>query len=595
MKELEYPFDNGYIMKKKKSLRRALLAGGTNDNRIKKKIAVLGGSTTVDIIAVLELFLLDCGIECEFYQSEYGQYWQDAVFPSDGLLSFAPDFIIVHTSTRNLSFMPTPGMSAGEVAEGFESEVKRFSQMWDSLAEKFHCPVIQNNFELPFFRLMGNSDASDFRGRVNFVNRMNLAFAQAAQERSYLYINDINWLSAVYGLEKWSAPEYWYMYKYALNINAIPELAYQTASVIKSLLGKNKKALAVDLDNTMWGGIVGDDGAENLEIGQETAEAMAFYEWQSYVKSLKDIGVILTVCSKNDEENALAGLKHPEGAVVPEDFTVIKANWLPKDKNISDTAQELNILPEAIVFADDNPAEREIVRSQLSGVKVPEIGSVTDYIRVLDRSEFFEVTSLSEDDLKRGEMYKANAERAKAQAKFESYGDYLKSLEMKAEIGDFKPVYIQRITQLTNKSNQFNLTTRRYTPAEMEEVSRSDGHIRLYGKLTDKFGDNGVVSVIIGEIREDTLEIILWLMSCRVLKRDMELAMLDCLVKSARERGIQRLRGVYIPTAKNKMVKDLYGTLGFEQICVNSQGVSVWELDIKDYTNKNTVIEIMED
>lgn len=595
MKELEYPFDNGCIMRKKKSIRRKLIEGPGADSRIKKKIAVLGGSTTADIISVLDLFLLDCGIECEFYQSEYGQYWQDAVFPNEELLGFAPDVIIVHTSIRNLGFMPTPRMTVQEVDGGFENEVKRFSDMWDSLAEKFHCPVIQNNFELPFFRLMGNSEASDVRGRVNFVNRMNLAFAQAARERAYLYINDINWLSSMYGLEKWSAPEYWYMYKYALNINAIPEFAYQTAAIIKSLFGKSKKALAVDLDNTMWGGIVGDDGAENLEIGQETAEAMAFYEWQTYVKSLKDIGVILTVCSKNEEENALAGLKHPEGKVVPDDFTVIKANWLPKDKNIYDTAQELNILPEAIVFADDNPAEREIVRSQLDGVKVPEIGSVTDYIRVLDRSEFFEVTSLSEDDLKRGEMYKANAERAKAQAKFESYGDYLKSLEMKAEIGDFKPVYIQRITQLTNKSNQFNLTTRRYTPAEMEEVSRSDSHIRLYGKLADKFGDNGVVSVIIGEIKDDTLEIILWLMSCRVLKRDMELAMLDELVKIAKRRGIQRLKGIYIPTAKNKMVKDFYGTLGFKQVCVAPDGLSHWDLDITNYTEKNTVIKITEE
>ncbi len=592
MKELEYPFDNGYIMKKKKSLRRALLADAAGSTRIKKKIAVLGGSTTADIVAVLDLFLLDCGIECNFYQSEYGQYWQDAVFPNDELSCFDPDFIFIHISTRNLGFMPNPRMSFQETELGFENEVKRFAQMWDSLAERFHCPIIQNNFELPYFRLMGNSDASDFRGRVNFVNRMNFAFARAAQERSYLYINDINWLSAMYGLEKWSAPEYWYMYKYALNINAIPEFAYQTASIIKSLLGKNKKVLAVDLDNTMWGGIVGDDGAENLEIGQETAEAMAFYEWQSYVKSLKDIGVVLTVCSKNEEENALAGLKHPEGAVVPEDFTVIKANWLPKDKNISDTARELNILPEAIVFADDNPAEREIVRSQLNGVKVPEIGCVTDYIRVLDRSGFFEVNSLSEDDMKRAEMYKANTERAKEQAKFESYGDYLKSLEMKAEIGDFKPVYIQRITQLTNKSNQFNLTTRRYTPAEMEDIYRSDRYIRLYGKLEDKFGDNGVVSVIIGEIKKDRLEIILWLMSCRVLKRDMELAMLDCLAERAKKCKIRRLEGVYIPTAKNKMVKDFYGTLGFEPICVNSEGVSRWELDIQNYTNKNTVIEI---
>lgn len=591
MRELEYPFDSAYILKKKKSIKRTLL---DQDGRIKKKIAVLGGSTVSDIISVLDLFLLDCGIEAEFYQSEYAQYWQDAVFGNPVLDDFEPDLIFIHTTYRNIERLPDIKMSADNIDSLLENQYSKFEKMWDALVRKFRCPIIQNNFEMPYFRLMGNREAYDVHGAVNFVSRLNMKFYDYAQNHESFYINDINWLSANYGLEKWADLRVWYMYKYAMSLEAIPELAFQVSNIIKSVFGKNKKCIAVDLDNTMWGGIVGDDGPENLEIGQETADAQAYYEFQQYIKSHKDLGVLLTVCSKNEEENALAGLSHPEGAVSPEDFIIIKANWNPKDENLAQTARELNILPEAVVFADDNPAEREIVRSQLKGAAVPEIGDVTSYIKTLDRSGYFETTSLSDDDLKRNEMYKANVQRANAQAEFGTYEDYLLALEMTAEIEPFKPVYIQRITQLTNKSNQFNLTTRRYTQSEMEQISQSDEYITLYGKLTDKFGDNGVVSVIVGQKNGNALNIDLWLMSCRVLKRDMELAMLDGLVIQAKEAGLQKLIGTYIPSAKNKMVKDFYGgVLGFANVCANSAGVTVWELDIAEYSEKNHVIKII--
>lgn len=276
----------------------------------------------------------------------------------------------------------------------------------------------------------------------------------------------------------------------------------------------------------------------------------------------------------------------------------IKANWLPKDKNIVDTAEELNILSEAFVFVDDNPAEREIVRGQLGGTAVPEIGEVTDYIRVLDRSGYFETVTLSEDDLKRNDMYRANAQRAKAQSRFADYHDYLLSLEMTAEIGDFSPLYLQRITQLTNKSNQFNLTTKRYTAEQMEAVYNSDEYIRLYGKLYDKFGDNGVVAVTIGKTDSEDkgrLDIELWLMSCRVLKRDMELAMLDSLVEQAKKRGIRDIYGHYYPTAKNKMVAGLYESFGFEKISQDEEGNTAWRLLVEGYEDKNTVIKVKEE
>lgn len=592
MNELEYPFDSEYIIKKRKSIKRKLLADGSK--RLKKKIAVFGGSTTSDIVVYLELFLLNNGIEPEFYESEYAQYWQDAMFPGDELIEFAPDIVFIHTTNRNISNFPLMTDDKSKVENLLESEYGKFEQMWKKISETYHCPIIQNNFEMPFYRIMGNKDCSDYRGRTNFITNLNRKFYEYAEKTEGFYINDINFISASYGLKEWSNPLYWNMYKYAMCVEAIPEFSFNLANIIKSVFGKNKKAVALDLDNTLWGGVVGDDGVDGIQIGQETGVAQSYYEFQSYIKSLKQLGIVLTVCSKNDYENAVAGLNHPEGALKPDDFIIIKANWENKDRNIIETASELNILPDSIVFVDDNPAERAIVQAQIAGISVPVIDSVENYISTIDRNGYFEVTNFSEDDLKRNEMYKANVQRAVQQAAFSDYNEYLLSLEMTAVIDDFLPVYLQRITQLSNKSNQFNVTTKRYTPTEMEAVFNSSEYIRLYGKLIDKFGDNGVVSVVIGKKENNILNIDLWIMSCRVLKRDMEFAMLDRLVERCREQGIDTIKGYYYPTAKNKMVKELYGKFGFNKISEDEEGNTIWQLDIKSYENKNNVINVQD-
>lgn len=591
MDALNYPFDSGFILKKRKSIKRELLSDGTK--RITKRIAVLGGSTTSDIVSILELFLLNEGISPEFYECEYAQYWQDVMFENPKLLEFSPDIVYIHTSSRNITEKLSVGMSAQDIENKLENQYKHFEVMWDKIKSLFGAVIIQNNFELPYYRLLGNKDASDTHGLTNFISRLNLRLYDYANANDNFFINDINYLSASWGLDKWCEPKWWYMFKYCLCLDAVPELCLNISNIIKSLLGKNKKAFALDLDNTLWGGVVGDDGVDGISIGQETAEAEAFYEFQEYIKAHRDIGVLLTIASKNDEENALAGLNHPDGALRPEDFISIKANWEPKDLNIQNTADEIGLLPESFVFVDDNPAERAIVSAQL-GVRAPDIKEVDSYIKTLDRSGFFEVTSLSNDDLKRNEMYEANAKRNRQRAMFESYEDYLLSLEMKAVIRDFETVDLKRITQLTNKSNQFNLTTKRFTPAQMDEVFNSNEYIRLCGRLTDKFGDNGIVSVVIGKINSDSLDIILWLMSCRVLKRDMEYAMLDSLVKESRSRGIKTLKGYYYPTAKNKMVKKLYEDFGFTKVYEDDEENTVWSLDISGYDDKNKVISVKE-
>lgn len=591
MKELDYPFDSEYILRKKKSLRRLLL--NESCGCIEKRIAILGGSTTSDIKLILELFLLNFGIKPLFYESEYNKFYEDAVFGNDELDTFSPDIVFIHTSFRNLINLPKIADTPEMVQVKLDDEYKKFEQVWTGIQNKFNCVIIQNNFEYPCYRLLGNKEATDIHGKVNFVTKLNLKFADYAEAHHNFFINDINYQSAQYGLDRWSDEFYWYMYKYALIPAAIPTLSYNVACIIKAIYGKNQKAFVLDLDNTLWGGIIGDDGVDNITIGQETAEGEAFTEFQEYLKEYKQLGILLNIDSKNEMENALAGLAHPEGVLKKDDFIIIKANWDPKSKNLYEIADELNLGVDSLVFVDDNPAERAIVNRDFPNVRTPDIGTRPEYyIRTIDRAGFFECINISADDIKKVGMYQQNAQRKNLAASFENYGDYLKSLEMHASIGNFIPLYMQRIAQLTNKSNQFNLTTKRYTQAEIERVADSKDYVTLFGKLTDRFGDNGVVSVVIGHIVDHFIHIDLWIMSCRVLKRDMEFAMMDALIDRAKQLGIKAIYGYYYPTAKNGMVREFYSLHGFRKISEDNVGNTKWELVVDDYNKKNKYITL---
>ena len=591
VKELEYPFDGEYLLKKKKSIKKELLKDETP--RIQKKIAILGGSTTADIAQILDLFLLQYGIEASFYESEYNKYYEDALFGNPEFDAFDADVIYIHTGIHNIMEFPVMTDTEEQVNAKLEAEYTRFLAVWEKCAEKKNCVIIQNNFEYPSWRLLGNKDASDLHGKVNFISRLNLKFAEYAQKTENFFIHDVNYLSARCGIEAWEDPFYWNMYKYCPAVPLIPELAFSVASIIKSVYGKNKKALVLDLDNTLWGGIVGDDGPENLQIGQESAVGETYYEFQQYLKAQKELGILLNIDSKNEYENAIAGLNSKGSALTPDDFILIKANWEPKDRNLLAIAQELNLGVDSFVFVDDNPAERMIVSEQVKGVAVPEMESPETYIKTLDHSGFFEVTNYSADDAGRNEMYKANIQREQAQASFADYTEYLKSLEMTAEIKPFAKEYIPRISQLTNKSNQFNLTTLRCSIADIEEMAADENWITLYGKLIDKFGDNGVVSILAAEIKPEAVNhlgkeahIRLNLMSCRVLKRDMEFAMLDELVRQAKAKNVTTLVGHYLPTKKNGMVAELYTDLGF------TKENDIWTLDVNSYQDQCHVITI---
>ena len=591
MSVFEYPFDNAFILQKKKKLKKELLL---KEGLIEKKIAILSGSTIGEVQNILELFLLDYGIKPVFWQGQYARYYENLVFDNDELREFAPDFIYIHTTAKNLENLPVPTDSAEDVKAKLENEFAKFKICWEA-ALGLGAIVVANNFEKPFYRMYGNKDAVVPQGVVNYTTRLNLMMADFANEHENFYVNDIDYLATLAGLDNWFNLENWYLYKYAVSVDRIPELTFSIAKIIKSALGKNKKSVICDLDNTLWGGIIGDDGVEGVAIGNEQPAGMSYTEFQSYLKKLTGLGIMLNVCSKNEEAIAKKGFsERKEAPLNVEDFICFKANWEPKHQNIANIAKEINIGEDSFVFIDDNPVERDIVRKSLA-VTVPEVNSPEEYIKAIDRAGYFEITTFTKDDAKRNEMYKQNAQRAQAQASFGNYKDYLLSLEMSGEIGAFSPAHCERITQLINKTNQFNFTTRRYAQGEVEEIiANPDKYISAYAKLVDKFGDNGITTCFIASVEDKTAEIDLWVMSCRVFKRHFEFALFDYFVKQCAKRGITTVNASYLPTAKNVVVKDFYEELGFTLVSESETEKRYTYTIPADYTDKNEVIKMEE-
>lgn len=587
----DYPFNPEYLIENKRALKKRLRA---KEGLVPKRVALLSGATIGSIRDLLELFLLDEGIAPEFFEGGYGRFYEDVVFDDGALAEFAPDVIYIHTSVRALT-LPRAGAGAEEAERLLDEAYGRYEAAWRAAARKFRCAVIQDNFEYPRVRVMGSYEAVSPSGKVRFVRRLNERMARYAEANAGFYVNDLNWLAAYHGLKEFCDTTAYNAYKYSVAPAMTPYLCHSVASIIKSLFGKNKKALMLDLDNTLWGGVVGDDGVEGIRLGAESPEGMAYLDMQRYASELPALGVLLGVCSKNDDATAREGFEHPSSLLKPEDFASFRASWDDKDRSLAAAARALNIGADYLVLADDNPAEREIVKASGLGVATPELIVPELFAETVANAGYFEVTSLSDDDKARAAMYRANAERAASETTFADYGDYLRSLEMTAYLCEFGEGASERLTQLANKTNQFNLTTRRYAPNELLALSRDGAHISIAARLADKFGDNGLVSELLARIEGETADVELWLMSCRVFKRDLELAVFDELVAQCRARGITEITGAYLPTGKNAIVADLYASLGFER-AGETDGGSLWKFIIPDdYQNKNTAVEVRHD
>ena len=443
---------------------------------------------------------------------------------------------------------------------------EKISMYWQMINRHTKTNIIQLTFAEKDDAVFGGYAPKTDKSFLYQIKKLNMKLFEGCSQVKNVYLTDINSLYFSYGAKQVFDEKIYYTAKMPIAVEMLPYLAEKVLSLVQALSGKFKKCVICDLDNTLWGGVIGDDGIDKIEIG-ELGLGMAFTALQRWLLELKNRGIILAVCSKNEEAAAKEPfLKHPDMILRLEDISVFVANWQDKASNIRQIQAALNIGMDSLVFLDDNPFERNAVKSLIPEITVPELpDDPALYLGFLQEQNLFETASYSEEDSDRTKQYQAEMGRKQLEQQFGSYDEYLESLEMIAEAKPFDSFHFPRIAQLTQRSTQFNLRTVRYSEAEIEAISKDDKYITLYFTLKDKFGDHGLISVVILEKQASSLFIHEWLMSCRVLKRGMEEFIVDKIIKVASENGYGTVTGEYIKTPKNAMVEKIYENMGFSQ------------------------------
>jgi FkbH-like protein len=508
--------------------------------------------------------------------------------------SFAPNIVVFNLDVHAFALTPVLG-NAQEANWVAERMVGRLKSMLDHVQIALGLPVIVQTIPPDPEQSRLHVDRFVPGSHKDLVIRTNAKIAQLARETGCL-ICDVASLAENVGLENWVSSRFWAMAKYPFAPDVTPLYADHLSRLIALRFGKSRRVLVLDLDNTLWGGVVGDDGKDNLILGPGSPLGEAHRAIQIMAKSLRDRGIILCVSSKNDESVALNAFRtHPEMVLTEKDVAIFQINWRDKVSNITALSELLNLGLDSFVFLDDNPAERAQIRFALPEVAVPEVPKdVTEWVAIFQAASYFEATGYTEEDRERANYYHANAMRAAQLEGFIAQDDYLKSLKMEMEIRSFDSAGCKRIAQLTAKSNQFNLTTKRYSEADVAAVERDPTLIGLQIRLSDIFGDNGMISVLVARRTQDSLDVDTWLMSCRVLGRGVPEAVLDWLVAAARGSGKAFIRGAYIPTPKNMLVANHYETLGFEFVEEKLDGTTHWQLAVGSYQFRQPPIRVVE-
>ncbi|WP_421681666.1 HAD-IIIC family phosphatase [Stutzerimonas urumqiensis] len=534
------------------------------------RVAVLSSHTIDHLLPAVRVAGLGRRLALSLYVAPYGLYRQALLSDDRALADFAPQVVVLALDARDAPLQLPLDASEAEVVAAIDGRVGELRQLWRRARERHAAQVIQQTLVPVDPPLFGSFEAHVPASPFALTQRLNDAIRQAAAADGVLLL-DLAWHAAQgsYGAGL-ADPVRWHQAKQLVSPELAPLYGDHLARILAAGVGLSRKCLVLDLDNTLWGGVVGDDGVDGIRLGQGSATGEAFLAFQRYAALLARRGIILAVCSKNDLAVAEAAFGHPEMAIARADIAAFVANWDDKAGNLRRIAAMLDIGLDALVFVDDNPAERDIVRRELPQVAVPELpDDVADYPARVAAAGYFEAVSFTADDLGRGRSYAANAERKAALSQATDMEGYLRGLEMRLEISRIGEAERARATQLINKTNQFNLTTRRYSEAEVERLANAPGSLALALRLKDKFGDNGLIGVLLarpdpalepGEVLIDS-----WLMSCRVLGRQVEDAALDVLARAARAAGYSALVGEYRPTARNGMVAEHYPRLGFEQ------------------------------
>ena len=520
----------------------------------------------------------------------FGSFASEAFDASSDTHARRNHFVLLALDHRGLQLMPCPGDASG-AEETVSAALAQVQRLMGAIREGSGATVITQTLAAPAVQLFGSLDAQTPGTLRWLIGRFNARLRESPALGSLML--DVATLAEQVGQDEWHDPVQWNLGKFPFSQRVVPLYAEWVCRVIAAAKGKSRKCLVLDLDNTLWGGVIGDDGLAGVVLGQGSPQGEAHLAVQAAALMLRQRGVILAVSSKNDDAIARKMFReHPEMLLREEHIAVFQANWQDKATNLRAIAETLNIGINSLVFLDDNPAERQQVRLALPEVAVPELPEVPDYFaNILLSAGYFESTQFTQEDRQRAEQYSANAARRAALGAGTDLEQYLESLAMQAHVSAFDAVGRARITQLINKTNQFNLTTRRYSEADVAAFEADASMVTLQIRLKDSYGDNGMISVVICKEAGDDLQIDTWLMSCRVLNRRVEEMVLNLLVKRARHRNKRRLTGAYCPTERNSLVKDHYLKLGFECHSQCPESTS-WHLNVVDYTERRLPITV---
>lgn len=544
------------------------------------KLALLSDAATQQFVPILRAILDQCGFSAEIYEGAFDGIELEVYDPSSKLYVFDPDVVVLLYATQALR---TSFSKRHTAAEFIADTLAKITGVWKAIQSRCRATVIQSTFALPRERYFGNFDLKVPDSLYSVVLALNAGIAEAARLQGGVLLHDVEGVASMIGRSRFFDDRFWDLWKTFCALEFLPHVAQNLVDVLIAMRGRVVKCVVLDLDNTLWGGVIGDDGLDGIRLNAH-GEGEAWYRLQLFLRELRQRGIVLAVCSKNDEKNALLPFQsHPDMVLQQDDITVFMANWNDKAKNIRNIQEILNIGFDSMVFLDDNPFERNLVRELVPGVIVPELpDDPSEYVRFLTELNLFETTTFSAEDLRRVEMYKQEAERRVEASNYSSVEEFLESLDMRIVVSQFDSFHLPRIAQLMQRSNQFNLTTRRRSQAECERMMQEGSILPLYVKLSDRLGDHGLISVVILQVDGADLHITDWLMSCRVLQRGVQQYVMNEVFAFAASKGLTRVFGRYIPTAKNGMVRDFFRDFEFSRLS-EENGETVWCMQVEDY------------
>lgn len=550
------------------------------DSEVSTRVAILGNSTLQFLRDPLEYLLAQRGIRAELFVGEFDNHVQEILTEQSRLYEFQPQVVVLLLDHHAVKDKPKESATWADTSAVARAQLEQIQSLWNAIRSRCGASIVQSNIALPIERSIGHLSVKTPGSQTALLRLFNELLAESALND--VSILDIEHLSGVVGKRVWFDSATWYTSHQSFGFSALPELAQSLTSVVAGILGKTRKCLVLDLDNTLWGGTIGDAGVNGIQLGMGDTYGEPFVDFQKYCLELKQRGVLLAVCSKNEDANARQPfLSHPDTVLKLEDFSAFVANWDDKATNIRRIARELNLGLDSFVFVDDNPAERQLVRTFLPEVAVPEMPEDPALYRLaLDRGHHFEVSTISADDRQRTNYYAAEQQRRDAVTSSTNMTEYVESLQQECEVGICDEATLPRILQLLNKTNQWNLTTRRFVENELRALMNDPAAFIMWLRSRDRFGDNGLVSVVIAREVGNKFLIEDWVMSCRVFQRGIENLVFNKLLHEARSRRLDALEGRYLETAKNKLVAEWYQTLGFTSHLHNEPTETRWYLEL---------------